>query len=157
MQTNQDVKNHGEWLDSLFRWQVMATVRLPPSARSDAMRKLVQQGLLRPLAKFTKQQIVAVGAYIERPAHCHVLMTGMKVDLSYLTRPDAAELLHSLSRQKRDPVMFRGNALRLEAVYSAGAAEYLADNLTQKHSPALANFWTFNWALTNKNSKDKNK
>lgn len=155
MHVKQEVKEYGEWLDSLCRWQVMVTLRLPPSTRSDAMRQLVQQGLIRPLAKFTKQQIIAVGAFVEEPAHAHLLLHGVKTNLVFLAQDATTGLLHSLTCQKRDPLLFRGKSLELEAVYSSGAAEYVADNLTQKHSPALANFWTFNWALANKTKQDK--
>lgn len=154
MLSNQAVKAYAEWLDGMCRWQILATLRLPPRTSPDALRQLVQRGLIRPLAKFTRQQIFAAGAFVERPNHCHLLLQGTKTDLSFLVQEDTAELLRSLTDQRRDPILFRGSALRLRPVYSTGATCYTARNLLDKHGPTCSDLWIFNRALLDKARPD---
>lgn len=118
-------KDWADWLHSSWPWQLYVTVRLPNPAPAEELRRQLNDGLIRPLAKQARTLILGVGALVRDPAegvHAHLLLYSRDIDLSpFITKTAALDIRHYRNR---------------------GGALYVVKNLLRDRG-GLNDFWTF--------------
>ena len=139
------VSEYSKWFHSLEKWQLHCSVRLPSGYAEDELRQYVSRGLIRPLSKHTRQQIIAVAAYCTKPnRHAHVLLGGTLTQLNYLADPSVRPTLDAMKRSQKNPLLFTGRDLDIRSVRDRGASRYFAKNLLIDECSAI---WVFNRIL----------
>lgn len=137
--TVKHIDDYAEWLNR-YEWEVMLTVRIPPTIPLAHAQKHITEDVLRPLARHLKNRIgviaVAVPRMDAKQQHAHCLILSQNKQL-FFDAPEAEIYLKSLQKQggkKHNSIITHTNAIEFEAVTDRGACSYLAKHMVKSGS-----------------------